>query len=72
VSLIKTMLKGPARNRISNENTVDQKITRLRANVNGQSVVNISTRLLNFTQRNKTPNIYTQEVEKLAKSLEEA
>ncbi|XP_060665628.1 uncharacterized protein LOC132797895 [Drosophila nasuta] len=72
VSLIKTKLKGTARNLIGTENTIDQIIKRIKDNVKGESINNLSARLLNLTQNNKTANVYTQEVEKLAKALEGA
>lgn len=56
---MKTKLKGPAINIISNANTVDQIITRPKANVKGESIDNISARLLNLSQKSKTPNVYT-------------
>jgi len=72
ISLIKTKLKGHARNLISNEQTIAAIITQLSTAVKGESVEVVSAKLLNLQQKNKTANQYTQEVEKLAKALEGA
>ncbi|XP_039228381.1 putative uncharacterized protein DDB_G0284213 isoform X2 [Drosophila yakuba] len=72
VSLIKTKLKGLARNLISNEQTINEIIAQLSTAVKGESVEVISAKLLNLQQKNKTANQYTQEVEKLTKALEGA
>ena len=62
ISLIKTKLKGNARNFISNEQTIAAIITTLSSVVKGESVEVISAKLLNLQQKNKTANQYTQEV----------
>jgi len=72
ISLIKTKLKGHARNLISNEQTIAAIIAQLSNAVKGESVEVVSAKLLNLQQKNKTANQYTQEVEKLAKALEGA
>jgi len=70
VSLIKTKLKGHARNLIDNENSISEIIDNLKNKVKEVSVDVISAKLLNLQQRQKTANQYVQEVEKLAKALE--
>jgi len=72
VSIIKTMLKGVARNRIGNETTITEVISRLKSNVKGETVEVLSAKLMNLQQRNKTANRYTQEVEQMTKTLEGA
>jgi len=72
VQLIKTKLKGNARNLISNENSIAQIISTLSNTVRGESVEVITAKLLNLQQKSKTANQYTQEVEKLTKALEGA
>jgi len=72
ISLIKTKLKGHARNLISNEQTIAAIIIQLSSAVKGESVEVISAKLLNLQQKHKTANQYTQEVEKLTKALEGA
>jgi len=72
VSVIKTKLKGHARNLISNEQTIAAIITQLSSAVKGESVEVISAKLLSLQQKSKTANQYTQEVEKLTKALEGA
>jgi len=70
VSIIKTNLKGVARNLIGNETTIAEVISRLKNNVKGETVEVLSAKLMNL-QRNKTANQYTQEVEQMTKSLED-
>lgn len=72
IQLIKTKLKGHARNLISNEQTIAQIIAKLSSTVKGESVEVLSAKLLNLQQRSKTANQYTQEVEQLTKALEGA
>jgi len=72
VSIIKTKLKGVARNLIGNETTITEVISRLKNNVKGETVEVLSTKLMNLQQRNKAANQYTQEVEQMTKSLEGA
>jgi len=72
VSIIKTKLKGVARNLIGNKTTINEVISRLKSNVKGETVEVLSAKLMNLQQRNKTANQYTQEVEQMTKSLEGA
>jgi len=72
VSIIKTKLKGVARNLIGNETTITEVISRLRGNVKGETVEVLSAKLMNLQQRNKTANQYTQEIEQMTKALEGA
>jgi len=70
VKLIKTKIKGHARNLIDNENSISEIIEKLKNKVKGESVDVISAKLLNLQQRHKTANRYIQEVESLTKALE--
>jgi len=72
VSIIKTKLKGVARNLVGNETTITEVISRLRSNVKGETVEVLSAKLMNLQQRNKTANQYILEVEQLTKTLEGA
>jgi len=58
VSIIKTKLKGVARNLIGNDTTITGVIFRLKSNVNGKTVEVLSAKLMNLQQRNKTANQY--------------
>jgi len=69
VNLIKTKLKGHARNLIDNKNSISEIIDKLKNKVKGKSVDVISAKLLNLQQRHKRANQYIQEVEKLANAL---
>lgn len=72
VNLIKTKLKGTARNLISNETTIEEVITTLSGTVKGDSVEVISAKLLNVRQGGKNANTYISEIDALTKSLESA
>jgi len=72
VNVIKTKLKGHARNLISTENTIQEIKDKLSRTVKGESVEVLSAKLLNLQQKNKTANLYTQEMEQLTKALEGA
>jgi len=72
VSIIKSKLKGVARNLIGNETTITEVISKLKSNVKGETVEVLSAKLMNLQQRNKTANQYTQEIEQMTNSLEGA
>lgn len=72
VSLIKTKLKGNARNIISNETTIAQITQKLQTTVKGESVEVLTAKLMSVRQNSKSANAYCSEVENLAKSLENA
>lgn len=72
VSLIKTKLKGTARNLISSENTINEIIQKLKTSVKGESVEVLTAKIMNIKQNNKTANAYCGEIENLSKSLENA
>jgi len=65
VSIIKTKLKGVAKNLIANESTVTEVIFILKSNVKGETVEVLSANLINLQQRNKTANQYTLEDEQM-------
>lgn len=72
VNLIKTKLKGTARNLISNEVTINDVIATLTRTVKGESVEVISAKLMNVRQGGKNANAYVSEIESLTRSLESA
>lgn len=72
VSLIKTKLKGNARNLIGTETTIEQIMAKLRAKVKGESVEVISAKIMNIRQNSKSANTYCSEIELLSKALESA
>lgn len=72
ISLIKTKLKGNARNLINNENTITEIVTKLQKTVKGESVEVITAKIMNIKQNTKTANTYCNEIETLTKSLENA
>lgn len=72
VSLIKTKIKGTARNLITTESTITDIISKLTSSVKGESVEVLSAKIMNIKQNNKTANIYCSEIESLTKLLENA
>lgn len=72
ISLIKTKLKGNARNLIDGESTIDSVISKLQRSVKGESVEVLSAKMMNIRQNNKSANVYCAEIESLAKTLETA
>ncbi|XP_041448638.1 uncharacterized protein LOC121404090 [Drosophila obscura] len=72
VAIVKTKLKGTARNFVGNETTLQQIISKLKTTVKGESVEVLSAKLMNLKQKSKTANDYTKEVESLTKLLETA
>lgn len=72
VSLIKTKLKGTARNLINNESSIDEIISKLSSSVKGESVEVLTAKIMNVKQNNKSANVYCNEIESLIKSLENA
>ncbi|XP_037930617.1 uncharacterized protein LOC119665468 [Teleopsis dalmanni] len=72
VNLIKTKLKGTARNLITNELTVEAIIQKLQSSVKGESTEVINAKMMNVRQNSKSANAYTKEIEELTKSLENA
>lgn len=72
INLIKTKLKGAARNLLSSETTINDIMTKLKTSVKGESVEVVSAKLYNVRQGGKTANAYAAEVESLTKALEGA
>lgn len=72
INLIKTKLKGNARNLINNENTITEILNKLKTSVKGESVEVLTAKIMNIKQNNKTANVYCNEIETLTKSLETA
>lgn len=72
INLIKTKLKGNARNLIENEATIQDVIGKLKNSVKGESVEVLSAKILNIRQNSKSANSYCNEVETLTKALESA
>jgi len=72
ISMIKSRLKGVARNLVGNEKTIPEVISRLKSHVKGETVEVLSAKLMNLQQRSKTANQYTLEVEQMTKMLEGA
>lgn len=72
INLVRTKLKGNARNLVTNESTLISIIERLRSTVKGESTEVITAKIMNIKQNNKSANAYTAEIEELTKSLENA
>lgn len=72
INLEKTKLKGKARNLVTNESTLSSIIEKLKSTVKGESTELIAAKIMNIKQYNKSANTYTEEIEMLTKSLENA
>lgn len=72
VELIKTKLKGTARNLISSESTIQEIIGKLQISVKGESTEVLTAKILNIRQNAKSANNFVQEIEELTKSLANA
>ena len=72
VSLIKTKLKDSARQLITNETTIEQIIKTLKTTIRGEPVEVLTAKLMSIQQKDKTANVYTKEVEDLAKAIKSA
>lgn len=72
INLIKTKLKGNARNLVENESTIQQIIGKLSSSVKGESVEVLSAKILNIRQNSKSANAYCSEIESLTRTLESA
>lgn len=69
ISVIKTKLTGTSRSLITNENTIDAIITRLRSTIHGESTDVILSKLMATKQGSKPITGYAKEMEELARSL---
>jgi len=72
VNLVKSKLKGTARNLITNETTLAAVRLKLKSAVKGESVEVLTAKILNTKQNGKNATTYSNEIESLAKSLEAA
>lgn len=72
VGVIKTKLKGTARNLISSESTVGEISRKLRSSVRGESTEVLTAKIMNVRQGNKSANAFVTEVEELTKALSSA
>lgn len=72
VNVIKTKLKGSARNLISNESTIVSIKTTLKQVVKGESTEVLTAKIMNVRQGNKSANLFVSEVEELTKALSNA
>lgn len=72
VNVVKTKLKGAARNLISSESTIQQIVNKLKSTVKGETVDVLSAKLMNIKQQGKNTTSYVKEIEELTKALEGA
>lgn len=72
VEVVKTKLKGTARNFISNEATLKDIVDKLKLNIKPESTKLIIAKMKNLKQFNKNPNDYVKEIETLSESLKTA
>lgn len=72
INIVKTKLKGTARNLVSTETTLQDIISKLKVSIKGETVDVVTAKLMNVRQQNKNANSYATEVEDLTKRLESA
>lgn len=72
VSLVKTKLKGTARNLIASESTIQEIIDKLKTSVKGESTEVLTAKILNIKQNSKSATNFVHEIEELTKSLANA
>ncbi|KAI8117967.1 hypothetical protein CVS40_10305 [Lucilia cuprina] len=70
IQLVKTKLRGTARNLISDETTLSEIIAKLSNTVKGESVDMVTAKLMNVRQLGKTATAYAKEIEDLTRKLE--
>ncbi|XP_037821238.1 diacylglycerol kinase A-like [Lucilia sericata] len=70
IQLVKTKLRGTARNLISDETTLSEIIAKLSNTVKGESVDVVTAKLMNVRQLGKTATAYAKEIEDLTRKLE--
>lgn len=72
VEVVKSKLKAPARNFITNETTLQSIVDKLQASIKPESPKLIISKLNNLKQFNKNPNEYVKEIENLSTALKTA
>lgn len=69
IEVIKTKLKGQARNLITNESTIQSIKTQLQTSIKGESSELLCSKLLNIKQGTKSATAYADEIQEIAKKL---
>ena len=69
IEVIKTKLKGHARDLISNENTIQAIKSKLENSVKGESSELLCSKLMNIKQQSKSATAYAEEIQVIAKKL---
>lgn len=72
VELIKTKLKGNARNYVGTEASINEIVNVLRANIKSESASMIVSKMMNIAQAKKKANDYVKEIEQLSADLKRA
>lgn len=72
IKLIKTKLKGEARNVITSEGTIQEIINTLRKNIKIESTEMVIAKLMNTKSTNKNTNNYIKELDELGSQLKRA
>lgn len=72
IKLIKTKLKGEARNLITNEGSIQAIIATLKSNIKIESTEMVVAKLMNTKSHNKNANNYVKELEDLGSQLKRA
>lgn len=69
IEVIKTKLKGQARNLITNETTIQAVCAKLKSSVQGESSELLCSKLMNIRQNSKSATAYAEEIQEITKKL---
>lgn len=69
IEVIKTKLKGHARNIITNENTIQDIKAKLQSSIKGESSELLCSKLMNIKQHAKSATTYAEEIQEITKKL---
>lgn len=72
IEVIKTKLKGQARNLITNENRIQDIKSKLVSSIQGESSELLCSKLMNIRQQSKSATTYAEEIQEIAKKLSSA
>lgn len=69
IGVIKTKLKGQARNLITNEDSIVAIRSKLESNIQGESSEVLCSKLMNIKQQSKSATSYAEEIQQITKKL---
>jgi len=69
IEVIKTKLRGQARNLITNETTIQAVCAKLKSSIQGESSDLLCSKLMNIKQNSKSATSYAEEIQEITKKL---